>query len=68
VQAQEGSLALSTLALAGNGKLARKTASARLGQESLSAALRENGKLRVVAFDREVRVVPGQALTVILKS
>jgi len=68
VQAQEGSLALSSLALAGNGKVARKTASARLGQESLSATLREDGKLRAVAFDHEVRIVPGQALTVILRS
>ena len=68
VQAQEGSLTLASLDLAGNGKVTRKTASARLGQESVAATLREDGRLRAVAFDHEVRIVPGQALTVILKS
>jgi len=68
VQAQEGSLALTSLAVAGNGKVTRKTASARLGEESLSANLREDGKLRVVVFDREIRVEPAQPLTVILRS
>ncbi|MGD0126758.1 MAG: GH116 family glycosyl-hydrolase [Terriglobia bacterium] len=68
VQAQEGSLALASLALAGNGKTTRKTALVRLGQQSLTATLREDGKLRTVVFDAEVRVAPGQSLTVILKS
>jgi non-lysosomal glucosylceramidase len=68
VQVQEGSLTLASLALAGNGKVPRKTASARLGQESLAATLREDGKLRVVAFDHGIRIVPGQSLTVTLKS
>ncbi len=68
VQAQEGSLALASLALAGNGKTARKTASVRIGQESLTATLREDGKLRTVVFDREVRVAPGQSLLVSLRA
>ena len=68
VQVQEGSLTLMSLDLAGNGKVTRKTASARLGQESLTATLGEDDKLRAVAFDHEVRIVPGQALTVILRT
>jgi hypothetical protein len=68
VQAQEGSLTLASLAVAGNGKVTRRTASARLGQESLTTNLREDGKLRTVVFDREVRVEPGQPLTVSLRA
>jgi uncharacterized protein (DUF608 family) len=68
VQAQEGSLRVTTLVLAGNGKGVRKTASARVGQESLSATLRADGNLRVISFDHEVGIVPGQPLSVILGS
>jgi hypothetical protein len=68
VETLEGSISVASLALARNGKAARKEVSARLGQEALAATLREEGKLRVVAFDREVRIVPGQSLSVMLRA
>ncbi len=64
VETLEGSMALNSLALGGNGKRTRKKVSARIGTESLAATLREEGKLRLVAFDREIRIVPGQTLAV----
>jgi hypothetical protein len=68
VEALEGSMTVASLALAGNGKAVRKKVSARLGQESLAATLRDEGKLRVVAFDHEVRILPGQLLSVSLRA
>jgi len=56
------------LALGGNGRAARKKATARLGQEALAATLREEGRLRVVVFEREVRIVPGRSLSVLLRA
>jgi hypothetical protein len=67
VETLEGSLAVASLALGANGKAARRKVSVRLGQEPLAATLREEGKLRVVAFDREIRIVPGQMLAVSLR-
>jgi uncharacterized protein (DUF608 family) len=68
VETLEGSMAVASLALGGNGKAARKKVSARLGKEPLAAALHEEGKLRVVTFDREVRIVPGLTLAVSLRA
>jgi hypothetical protein len=68
VETLEGSMAVASLALAANGKAARKKVSARLGQEVLAATSRQEGELRVVAFDREVRIVPGHSLTVSLRA
>jgi hypothetical protein len=68
VEALEGSLAVASLALGANGKAVRKKVSARLGQESLAATVREEGKLRVVTFDREIRIVPGRTLAVSLRA
>ena len=68
VEALEGSMTLKTLALGGNGKAPRKSVSALLGQASLDATLREEGKLRVVTFDREIRIVPGNSLSVNLRA
>jgi len=68
VSTLEGSMSVASLALGGNGKAARKNVSARLGQEALAASLREEGNLRLVAFEREVRIVPGQSLTVSLRA
>jgi uncharacterized protein (DUF608 family) len=68
VETLEGSMAVATLALGGNGKAARKKVSARLGEEPLAATLREEGKLRLVGFDREVRIVPGLTLAVSLRA
>ena len=67
VETLEGALAVASLALGANGKAGRKKVSARLGQEPLAATLREEGKQRVVTFDREVRIVPGQMLAVSLR-
>jgi hypothetical protein len=67
VEMLEGSLTVASLALGGNGKAGRKKVSARLGQEPLAATLRAEGKLHVVAFDREVRILPGHALAVTLR-
>jgi uncharacterized protein (DUF608 family) len=68
VETLEGTLAVASLALGANGKTARKKVIARLGQEPLAATLREEGKQRVVTFDREVRIVPGQVLAVSLRA
>ena len=68
VETLEGSMAVASLALGGNGKAARKKVSAQLGKEPLAATLREEGKLRLVAFDREVRIVPGLSLAVSLRA
>jgi hypothetical protein len=68
VETLEGSMTVASLALAGNGKATRMKVSARLGKEALAASLREQGKLRVVAFDREVHIVPGQSLVVNLRA
>jgi hypothetical protein len=68
VETLEGSMTLTSLALAGNGKALRKSVSALLGQAPLDATLREEGKLRVVTFDREIRIVPGNSLSVNLRA
>jgi uncharacterized protein (DUF608 family) len=68
VETLEGSMAVASLALAGNGKAARRKVSARLGRDALAATLREEGKLGVVVFDREVRIVPGQSLSITLRA
>jgi hypothetical protein len=68
VETLEGSMAVASLALGGNGKAARKKVSAQLGKEPLAATLREEGELRLVAFDREVRIVPGLTLAVSLRA
>jgi non-lysosomal glucosylceramidase len=64
VQAEEGSMTLASLALAGNGKAVRKKVSAQLGSETISATLSEEGKYRVIAFERELEITPAMALTV----
>jgi hypothetical protein len=68
VESLEGSMTVARLALGGNSRAARKKVSARLGQDDLAATLREEGKLRVVAFEREARIVPGQSLSVLLRA
>jgi uncharacterized protein (DUF608 family) len=67
VETAEGSMSVKSLVLPGNGNGARKKVTARLGQEALRATGREEGKLRVVEFEREVRITPGQTLTVNLR-
>jgi hypothetical protein len=68
IETFEGSMGVASLALGGNGKAARKKVSARLGKEPLAATLCEEGKLGLVAFDREVRIVPGLTLAVSLRA
>jgi hypothetical protein len=68
VETLEGSMAVASLALGGNGKSARNKVSARLGQEVLAVTLREEGKLRVVTFGQEVHIVPGHPLALSLRT
>jgi hypothetical protein len=66
VDAIEGSVAMATVALQGHGKPARKKISARLGNKTLAATVREEGDLRVISLGREVRIAPGQTLALSL--
>jgi non-lysosomal glucosylceramidase len=61
----EGSLPLCSLVLAGNGKA---RAAAKLGKEPLAVTVSTEGKHKVLAFGREVRVTPGQPLAVSLRA
>ncbi len=66
VQAVEGSMTLASLALGGNGK--GKKVSARLGSEAVPAALSEDAKYQVIAFERELKIAPGMELSVSLRA
>ena len=60
---------LGSLVLRGNGNRgAEESDGAALVRKALGATWREEGKLRVVAFEREVRILPGQPLTVSFRS
>ena len=65
IQAVEGVLTLSILALSGKGKA---KASVKLGSDSISASVREEGSQRLISFEREVTVTPGKLLTVTLRA
>ena len=65
LRTEEGSLALRSLALAGNGKA---KVAAKLGKEPLAVTVSEKGKRKVVVFGQEVRVVPDQPLIVSLRA
>jgi uncharacterized protein (DUF608 family) len=68
IQAAEGSMTLAKLALGGNGKAVRRKVAANLGTEAVGASLNEEGKYRVVAFERELEITPSMPLTVSLKA
>jgi len=68
VAAEEGSLALRSLALSSNGKGALKKVSARLGAETVEAAFRQEGEQPLITFAQELRVVPNHPLSVILEA
>jgi hypothetical protein len=68
IVAEEGSLSLRSLALRGNGSGALKKVSARLGAETVEAALRLEGKQQLVTFAQELRVVPQHPLSVVLET
>jgi non-lysosomal glucosylceramidase len=68
VTAEEGSLSLNSLALGGKGKGTLRKVSAKLGGETVQAALRQEGKQRLITFQRELRVVPNRPLVVSLKA
>jgi hypothetical protein len=65
LQAVEGSLALRSLALAGNG---RTKAVAKLGGESVAVTVGREGKRKVLTFGQELRVEPEHSLTVSLRA
>jgi len=67
VQALEGSMTLASLALGGNGKAARRRVSAQLGGETISTTLGEEGRYRLIGFERPVKITPATVLTVSLK-
>lgn len=68
VTAEEGSLSLKSLALGGEGKGTLRKVSAKLGGETVQAALRQEGKQRLITFQRELRIVPHRPLVVSLKA
>ncbi|HEV2352034.1 MAG TPA: GH116 family glycosyl-hydrolase [Terriglobia bacterium] len=69
IQAQEGSLAVARLTVSGNGKAGRRKFSAKLAGKTIGATLREEtGNRYSLALDREIRIAPGQALTVEISS
>lgn len=68
VAAEEGSLALRSLALSGNGKGALKKVSAKLGDETVETEIRQQGKQQLITFRRELRLVPNRPLVVSLKA
>ncbi|MBZ5516058.1 MAG: hypothetical protein LAN62_14655 [Acidobacteriia bacterium] len=65
LQAVEGSLALRSLALAGNG---RTKAVAKLGGESVAVTVGREGKRKVLTFGQQLRVEPEHSLTVSLRA
>ena len=66
VEVVEGAMLLARLALEGAGKPPLQKASARLGTETLKAQSREEAARRLIAFDPEVKITPGQPLEVSL--
>jgi non-lysosomal glucosylceramidase len=67
VAVEEGSLALNSMALGGDGTEALKKVSAKVGGETREAELRQQGNERLVTFRRELRLVPNCPLIVNLK-
>jgi hypothetical protein len=68
VAAEEGSMTLNSVVLSGNGTGALEKISARLSDETVQAVIRQEGKLRLITFQRELRVVPNRPLVVSLKA
>jgi hypothetical protein len=68
IAAEEGSLALNSLVLGGDGKGALKRVSTKLGGDTVQAVLRQEGKQWRITFQRELRVVPDHPLVVSLKA
>jgi non-lysosomal glucosylceramidase len=65
---EEGSLKLMSLVLEGNGKGVPKKISARLGGETVQAALTQEENRRIITFQQELRIVPNRPLVVSLKA
>ncbi|MGO8785975.1 MAG: GH116 family glycosyl-hydrolase [Terriglobia bacterium] len=66
VQVAEGSIAVQRVAVNGLAKGPFSKASARLGTDSLSATLKTEPARRVINFEREVSVTPGNPLEITL--
>src|SRR5712692_9768979 len=66
IEVVEGSMPVARVALNGTAKATLRKVSAWLGEETLHAQLREEPPRRVVTFDREVTITPGQPLSVSL--
>jgi non-lysosomal glucosylceramidase len=68
VQALEGTMTLASLAVGGNENVPRRVVTAKLGSEPVPASLSEEGKYRLITFERQLKIVPEMALTVSLKA
>ena len=66
VQVAEGTIAVARLAVNGLAKGQFNKVSARLGTEVLRASVKTGTARRVIAFDREIAVTPGNPLDVML--
>ena len=66
VQVAEGAITVARLAVNGLTKGQFKKVSARLGTEVLRASVKTETARRVIAFDREITVTPGNPLEVTL--
>ena len=66
VQVAEGTIAVGRLAVNGLAKGQFNKVSARLGTEVLRASVKTGTARRVIAFDREIAVTPGNPLDVML--
>ena len=66
IEVVEGSMPVARVALGGTAKAALRKASARLGDKTLQAQLREEPPARIVTFEREVTITPGRPLSVSL--
>ncbi len=66
VQVAEGTIAVGRLAINGLAKGQFNRVSARLGTEVLRASVKTGTARRVIAFDREIAVTPGNPLDVML--
>jgi hypothetical protein len=66
IEVVEGAMPLARLALSSAGKAALRKASARLGSETIKVSVREEAARRVLTFEGEVKIAPGQALEVSL--
>ena len=62
----EGTLAVACLVLEADGKADIRKVSTRLGSEALTTTLQDEAGRRLIDLGREVTIMPGQALQIIV--